>query len=488
MIKNLRNLLFLLLLLLLGACSKSTPDYITKDDTNEDTSELTSEDIIILHMNDIHADINNFPKIASYINKLRETNPNVFLLSAGDLFSGNPVVDQYDKPGYPMIDLMNQLKFDVSVIGNHEFDYGQEILNNRIDQANFPFICANINAENAILNQPEPYITLETSLGFPIIVLGLIETGTHIGDRYIPSTHPDKVEEIDFPYYRYEIKNYTNLKKSDNLFLVLSHLGEGSDQRLADENAEIDIIVGGHSHKIIQNPYNRNNALICQAGSKGRFLGRIDIKVKDGLVLSKSAKLIEVDNLSETDDEITSLVNEYNNNDVLERVIAQNLAEFKNKDELGALMTDAINWKLNTDIAFQNSGGIRSWLPFGDIKVKHVYELDPFNNEVIIFEMTCDEIRSLINSGGNGDLKVAGIQYRYLEQAGIQLENYDGSVIDETKTYKVGISSYIASAYTFDHTDEGQNSYVTSANCLIKFLEHKKEINYSGVKRIFGTN
>ena len=102
--------------------------------------------------------------------------------------------------------------------------------------------------------------------------------------------------------------------------------------------------------------------------------------------------------------------------------------------------------------------------------------------------MTCDEIRSLINSSGEGDLKVAGIQYRYLGQDEIQLENYDGSLIDETKTYQVGISSYIGSAYTFDHADEGQNSFVTSASCLIEFLEHEKEINYSGVKRIFGTN
>jgi len=487
MIKNLRNFLFLFLLLLLGACSKNTPDYITNDDTNEDASELTSENIIILHMNDIHADINNSPKIAAYINKLRETNDNVFLLSAGDLFSGNPVVDQYEEKGYPMIDIMNELKFDAAVIGNHEFDYGQKTLNKRIEQANFPFICANIDTENATLNQPNAYTTLTSSEGFEIKVLGLIETGTNIDGRYIPSTHPDKVDGIDFPYYRYEIKDYTNLKKTNNLFLVLSHLGEGSDQKLADENAEIDLIIGGHSHKIIQNPYKRNNALICQAGSKGRFLGRVDIKIEDGMILSKSAKLIEVDNLTETDEEIASLVSEYNNNDVLERVIAQNQAEFRNKDELGSLMTDAINWTVKTDIAFQNSGGIRSWLPLGDIKIKHVYELDPFNNEVIIFEMTCDEIRSLINSGGNGDLKIAGIQYRYMEQD-IQLENYDGSLVDETKTYRVGISSYIASAYTFDHADEGQNSFITSSDCLIKFLEYKKEINYSGVNRIFGTN
>lgn len=480
MIKTIKSLFFLSLLLLLGACGKDSPDTIPY--------ENKSEDIVILHMNDIHADISNFPKIAAYINDLRESNDNVFLFSAGDLFSGNPVVDQHDEPGYPMIDLMNALKFDVAVIGNHEFDYGQENLNKRISEANFPFICANIDAENAILNQPEAYTAITSSTGFKMIVLGLVETGTKINERYIPSTHPDKVEGIEFPYYKTEIKDYTHLKKDDNLFVVLSHLGENSDRKLASENKEIDLIIGGHSHTVIKNPYEENEALICQAGSKGRFIGRVDIKIEDGLVLSKSAKLIEVEKLNKVDEEIASIVSEYNSNPVLDRVIAQNLAEFSNKDELGSLMTDAINWKLKTDIAFQNSGGIRSWLPFGDIKVKHVYELDPFNNEVIVFEMTCDEIRSLINSSGRGDLKVAGIHYRYMEQGDVQLETYNGSKLDESKTYKVGLNSYIASAYTFNHADEGQNSFVSSSNCLIEFLENEKEINYSGTKRIFGIN
>ena len=478
MIDTIKSLFFLSLLLFLGACSK--------DSSNTIIIENKSEDIIILHMNDIHADINNFPKIAAYINELRKTKANVFLFSAGDLFSGNPFVDQHDKPGYPIIDLMNELKFDAAVIGNHEFDYGQKILNYRIEQASFPFICANIDAENATLKQPDAFTTITSSEGFEIIVLGLIETGTIIDDRYIPSTHPDKVIGIDFPYYLNEAEDYTYLKKDDNLFVVLSHLGENSDRKLAAEYSEIDLIIGGHSHKVIQNPYEENNALICQAGSKGKFIGRVDIEIEDGLVISKSAKLIEVETLSKVDAEIESIVSEYNKNPALNRVIAQNLAEFSNLNELGSLMTDAINWKLKTDIAFQNKGGIRSWLPLGDIKVKHIYELDPFGNEVIIFEMTCDEIRSLINERGSGDLKVAGIQYRYVEQ-GIQLEDFDGNELDESKTYKVGLNSYIASAYTFDHTDEGQTSNVTSANCLIEFLENEKEIDYSGVKRIFGS-
>ncbi|MFA8435519.1 MAG: bifunctional UDP-sugar hydrolase/5'-nucleotidase [Marinifilaceae bacterium] len=484
MTRTLKHFIYLFLFIALSACSGNSLT-VTSDNKEEPINETLSESIILLHVNDIHANMDNFPKIAAYIEELRNTNENVFLLSAGDLFSGNPFVDQHERPGYPLIHLMNELKFDASALGNHEFDHGQKVLNERMDDANFPFLCANIDTQNAVLNQPQPYIILKTANDFPIVVLGLIETGTKIDGRYIPSTHPDKVNDCNFLYYKSIAGEYTHLKKEDNLFLVLSHLGQGTDVKLADRYSEIDLIIGGHSHSTIKNPYIQNNALICQAGSKGKYIGRIDIKIEEGKIKSESAQLIETEKLSAVNSRIQSIVDQYNNNSAMKRIIAQNKSILSNKNELGALMTDAVNWKLKTDIAFQNSGGIRSSLPQGEITVGQVYELDPFNNDIILFELSCDEIRSLLNSTSEGDLKVAGINYRYLGQGNIQLENYDGTLLDESQTYKVGLNSYIASAYNFDHNDIGQNSSVASSNCLMEFLEFKKEINYNGINRIF---
>ena len=97
---------------------------------NNDTTE-----IIIFHVNDIHAKIDNFAKLAYIVNYEKENHKNVLLVSAGDLFSGNALVDKYKDKGYPIIDLMNKAGFNLSEFGNHEFDYGQQILNKRIKQA-----------------------------------------------------------------------------------------------------------------------------------------------------------------------------------------------------------------------------------------------------------------------------------------------------------------------------------------------------------------
>jgi 5'-nucleotidase len=87
-------------------------------------SQGKQTEVIILHTNDMHSKIDNMAKLAYLADSLRNHHPYVFLVSAGDNFTGNPVVDLVPDKGYPMIDLMNRCRFDVSALGNHEFDSG----------------------------------------------------------------------------------------------------------------------------------------------------------------------------------------------------------------------------------------------------------------------------------------------------------------------------------------------------------------------------
>ena len=121
-------------------------------------SQGKQTEIIILHTNDMHSKIDNMAKLAYLADSLRKLHPFVFLVSAGDNFTGNPVVDLVPDKGFPMIDLMNQCGFDVSTIGNHEFDLGMELFNKRMDQAKFPFISCNIDASGTLLKQPKPFV------------------------------------------------------------------------------------------------------------------------------------------------------------------------------------------------------------------------------------------------------------------------------------------------------------------------------------------
>jgi len=140
--------------------------------SQKDTAVVT-----ILHINDLHAKINRFPQLKHVVDSIRKVNNEVYIVAAGDLFSGNPIVDRYEQRGWPIIDMMNDLHFDLSCLGNHDFDYGQKILNDRMNDAKFPFICANIKTDKAVINQPKPYYLLTTKSGIKIGIIGLLQVG-----------------------------------------------------------------------------------------------------------------------------------------------------------------------------------------------------------------------------------------------------------------------------------------------------------------------
>ena len=155
---------------------------------------LGQEKVIIFSINDMHSRIENFSKIKPLIDKEKGKGNKVFFVCAGDIFSGNPVVDNYTEKGFPIIDLLNRTGLDISVIGNHEFDYGQRVLSDRIAQANFPFICANFSGGRGELSNVKGFEIIQKD-GFSIAYIGSVETGNF--GRY-PLTHPKKVEGLFF--------------------------------------------------------------------------------------------------------------------------------------------------------------------------------------------------------------------------------------------------------------------------------------------------
>ena len=128
-------LLFTAIIFCFGSCSNEHEVSIPS---------TTSKNLTIFFINDQHGQLDNFSKIKHIVEKER-LKTNVIVACSGDIFSGNPVVDNYQEKGYPMIDVMNRVVFDISVVGNHEFDYGEKILKDRFNQAEFEWVCANVD-------------------------------------------------------------------------------------------------------------------------------------------------------------------------------------------------------------------------------------------------------------------------------------------------------------------------------------------------------
>jgi len=462
--------------------------YATSNQSVAQKSKKTTE-IVILHTNDMHSRIDNFGKLAYLADSLRKTHKYVFLVAAGDNFTGNPIVDMYPDKGFPMIELMNKLHYDATAIGNHEFDMGQEMQNKRREQATFPFISCNIDASGAVLKQPEPYVILKAGK-IKIPMLGIIQ----LGENGLPDSHPSRLEGLKFSNGIEKAKDFLWLKDKYRMLIVLSHLGVENDEVLANTYPMLDLIIGGHSHTTMTKPMMVNNVMIVQTGSGLKNVGITILKVTKGKITDRSYELIPLADIKKTDPEVQAMIDKYNSNEEMKRVVGFAETAFSNHEELGYMMTDAITARMKVDFAFQNGGGIRiSDLPQGDILLKDIFRLDPFGNQVVTYIMTYDEIKSLICNAYNReksiDLTPSGMTYTVIMNSeglctDVEMKDKEGKLLDAGKSYTVGVNSYIAASYKFDHKDPGTTNYNTTAQTLLDYLGDVKKVNYAGVRRV----
>jgi 2',3'-cyclic-nucleotide 2'-phosphodiesterase (5'-nucleotidase family) len=169
----------------------------------------------------------------------------------------------------------------------------------------------------------------------------------------------------------------------------------------------------------------------------------------------------------------------------LNEIIATLPEPMKGKPALGNLITDAICNFHNLDIAFHNWGGTRSNKMPKDIRLKDIYTLLPFGNHIILFEMMPAEIENLVRYDferhGHLELFVSGITYTVKITAekkvkDVELRDMQGNLLDDSKTYKVGINDYIVSAYKLDYLNNGKAIKTTVAECLIQYLKEGVDV------------
>jgi len=466
-----RQLFSLILCIWLSACSL-TPKETT---------------IVIYSTNDMHAQIDNYAKVAAHLESERAKHPNTLILSGGDMFSGNPVVDQHPIKGRPIIELMNHVGYQYAAFGNHEFDYGQKELKNCIDDADFEMLCANLEITPSIagIKQPKPYAQLEMD-GIRIVILSLIEASENRTGELQPAAHPARLTGISFQEPIECALTYKHLRKDCDLFLALTHIGHENDIRLANAMPELDAIIGGHSHTRIDSTLFINGVLVNQAYAHLNYIGKTTVTLVNKQVKEKKFELINVSKLKKESAEVKEKIQGYYNESPLHQVLAQASHPFQGKHPLGNLMTDALRDIHSLDIAFQNWGGIRiNEHPKGDFTMNDVFRLDPFGNHLMIYNMTPEEIRDLLKSSYQPyskqiDLIPSGLKYKIHTRHGkvrhITLTDMQGKPLDENRRYRVGMNSYISSSYRFKQPLSGSELPHTTSDALIEYLKRQKTV------------
>ena len=325
------------------------------------------------------------------------------LVDCGDFFQGTPIVNA--TRGKIMIELFNSLGYHFVTFGNHEFDYGWQALKARMEESNFLWLSSTVEApelENLYL----PWITY-TLDGHKIAFLGATTPTTP--DKQLEK----RIEGITFHEPVSRIKPLVStLKASSNAktIVLISHLGLDNDRQIALKIPEIDLILGGHSHSILQEPEKVGNTWICQTGTASKYLGVVNITTTDeGRIDSLQGRLQPVDATKwEPSPEVMRIVEKYTQE--LESELAQVVGHAPKglskgvrggNTPLARAVARSFRESVNADIGFMNTGGARKGIPAGEVTLKHLRTSVPFGNYVVRLMMKGRDIRKIIEASVN---------------------------------------------------------------------------------------
>ena len=299
-------------------------------------------------------------------------------------------------------------------------------------------------------------------------------------------SHFRPIEEV-LPEYLPKLR-----EECDAVFL-LSHCGYEEDRETAEKFPELDAIFGGHSHTRVAEKQVVNGVMITQAENKVKYVTLSTFTFKKGKLVDKDMQLLSVKDFPKRNEKIQAMVNQYNSDPYLSTVVSHNASLISNGESLGCLMTDAIRYITGADMGFQNPGGVRyDTLSVRPITIKDMLMLDPFDNEIVHFTLTGEEIVRLIKCcfiTDRGPIYCSGCSYSYsvddngeMKDVEVTLEN--GKPLDMSAKYSVVMNSYMSSVFDYEHEDDGETTFRTSNELMMEYLAGHPEIDYGNISRV----
>jgi 5'-nucleotidase/UDP-sugar diphosphatase len=455
--------------------------------------------ITVLHVNDFHGALyakseeggerGGAANLIGLIERKRADAPGpVILLDAGDAFQGTYVSNS--NRGQAMIELMNLAGVAALTLGNHEFDWGLDVLRARVQEAQFPCLAANLETDSGeMLAGVAPYTVVDAG-GIQVGILGLTyhDLRTIVKASAIEGIHSlDPVETVR----RY----LPELQQQSDLAIVLSHLGYEADVALAEAVPEIPIIVGGHSHTALHSGTNVGDTLIVQAGANGQYLGQVQFAFDRGrgsIVATEgtTAHLVKVTDAGTPSAEARAIVEKWGKEaeEIGEQVIGEAAVPLKRsrnqETALGNLIADAMRATdlgdgRTADIAMHNDGGIRTDLDAGPITYAEIYAVLPFDNSLVGLDLTGAQVREMLENGltnSGSQIQVSGLTFSYSLNKSNGRRVMDtfvgGERLDTERSYRVVTIDYLYTNPEYE-LSLGLGTNVTYGGlCLDAVIDH----------------
>jgi len=431
-------------------------------------SIFAQETVVIFAINDPHSEIENFAKIKPLIDAEKAKNEKVYFVSGGDLFSGNPIVDYHKDKGYPMIDMLNKTELDVSVIGNHEFDYGQAILNDRLDQANFPFICDNVSGGTGKLGNIQGS-TIITKDSFSIAFVGVVETGSPGG---YPLTHPKKIQGLSFTEGLDSFENYKDLKINDDVDLIvaLTHYGSYKDEEILENYDFVDLVIGGQNDQ--EYGVAHANGYKVMSGVNLEKISKTTLTVTNKQITNFEFELINLSDPNLAIDNSLSIdIDTYFNNPNFYTNIGYSLSTLTN-NSTGCFYTDALQVISNSDMVIQNSGGIRDRIYEGIITPFSIYSIDPFGNGFDTYTMTVSELRNFLNEYPSSYSYSLDASFKVFKNENNEFIFFkDEILLQDNSQVTLSLNDYISNVFPNLFPTKPSYSFpLTTADYIIEYL------------------
>ena len=351
------------------------------------------------------------------------------VLSGGDMWTGHALSTVWE--GESMMDVMNAMGYDAAAIGNHDFDFGLEALRERAEQAEFPFLSANIR-ESGTGDIPDfaiPYFVSEVN-GIKIGIIGLTTTETRV------DTQPAHVADLDFLPYADVLPETARLAREDGaeLLLIIGHVCAGETRAIAPIAAMYDIhfIGGGHCHQEINEVV--DGVHLVESGFFNRGYTRIDLlfDTANDAIVELETQFVQ-NKAGREDLEIANLIEEWRaqTDDAIWEVIgfADPSIDRKSPEMAALLLNPWLEAWPSADVALASSRYVQQDLFAGEISPGIMIGLLSTTNELVAVDITGAQLIETIEK--NHPL-MAGIV-----EADDGLRLLDGSAVDQDTTYQI---------------------------------------------------
>ncbi|HEX5707874.1 MAG TPA: 5'-nucleotidase C-terminal domain-containing protein [Pyrinomonadaceae bacterium] len=423
--------------------------------------------VTLLQVNDVYQFLpvergreGGLARVSTLRKRIKTESPHTLLVMAGDTIS--PSVESITYKGRQMIDAWNQIGLDYAVFGNHEFDFGPEVLRERVQESRFPWLGANVidRRTGKTFADTQPFIISEfdgVKVGFFGIVLPETTTTSSPGPNLEFRDSCETAKEV-----------ITRIRAAGAKTIVaLTHLALEEDKQLARCAEGIDLIVGGHEHTLLQS--SSGGVPIFKMTADAREMNRIDLNLDPatGGVESIDWEVIKVDESVPDDPEFAVVTRKYAGKiqELSGRVghtsVALDARSAQNRTcetNVGNLVADSFRTATGADIALMNGGSVRAdtIITPGVLSVRDVLSILPFNNELEVLEVTGAQLREALENGvGRTEPgaepgrfpQVSGMRYSFdaSQPSGQRIKTVTvaGRALDPNRTYTVATTRYV---------------------------------------------